>query len=133
MMISEQAQKVNQSPSSWRACLRIGDLTLGFTAREMGVQLDPDHDFFAVPPQDCEIEIDLEWVDSLLPVKGEKLFDSGAVWTLYEDAELYIFDFSTPVLGPLPYKRLLIDRDFTRGRDGRYFWRDPINLFGREK
>lgn len=116
-MISEQAQIERQSQSAnWRCCLRIGDLTLGFTAHGMGVHLDPDHQSFVVSPQNCEIEIDLEWVDSLLPARGKKLFDSGAVWTLYEDGEHHVFDFATPVLGPRPYKRLLIDQDFTRGR-----------------
>ncbi|HWF93241.1 MAG TPA: hypothetical protein VN684_13210 [Terriglobales bacterium] len=116
-MISEQTEKVNSSQSAnWRYCLRIGGLTLGFTAKGMGVQLDPDHECFRVPSQDCEIEIDLEWVDSLAPADSKKIFDSGAVWTLYEDGEHYVFDFATRVLGPHPYKRLLIDKDFTRGR-----------------
>jgi len=117
MMISEQIQAANQVQSAnWRRCLRIGDLTLGFTAHGMDVHLDPDHQSFVVPSQNCEIEIDLEWVDSLLPADGKKLFDSGAVWTLYEGADHYVFDFATPVLGPRPYKRLLIDQHFTRGR-----------------
>ncbi len=117
MMISEQTQTENQSQAAkWRCCLQIGDLTLGFTAAEMNVHLDPDHQSFAIPAQNCEIEIDLEWVDSLLPADSKKLFDSGAVWTLYEDGEHYVFDFTTRVLGPRPYKRLLIDRDFTRAR-----------------
>jgi hypothetical protein len=116
-MISEQTQTANQSQSAnWRCCLRIGDVTLGFTANGMDVHLDPDHQSFTVPPRDCEIEIDLEWVDSLLPAKGKKVFDSGAVWMLYGDGERYVFDFATPVLGPRPYKRLLIDQEFTRGR-----------------
>src|SRR6185312_3262027 len=91
MMISEQIQAANQVQSAnWRRCLRIGDLTLGFTAHGMDVHLDPDHQSFVVPSQNCEIEIDLEWVDSLLPADGKKLFDSGAVWTLYEGADHYV-------------------------------------------
>ena len=40
------------------------------------------------------------------------MFDSGGIWTAYEDSEGFIFDFATPVFGRNPYKRLCVDRSF---------------------
>jgi hypothetical protein len=41
---------------------------------------------------------------------GRKQFDGGEIWALYEgERGGYLFDFVTPKLGTLPYKRLLVD------------------------
>ena len=61
-----------------------------------------------------DIHIRVEWVAELSPIPGAKLFDSGSVWRLYEDAGGYRFDFSARALGDKPYKRLLVDREFRR-------------------
>jgi hypothetical protein len=60
------------------------------------------------------IEIEVEWVKDIRPSPGSQLFDSGALWTLHDNAAGYEFDFVAPVFGPSPYKRLLIDKDFSR-------------------
>jgi hypothetical protein len=44
------------------------------------------------------------------------LFDSGSVWTLHEDGDGLLFDFASDVVGPQPYKRLYVDREFRQGR-----------------
>jgi len=43
------------------------------------------------------------------------LFDSGSVWRLYDDDSGFRFDFSVPTFGHRPYKRLIVDRDFSHG------------------
>lgn len=99
-----------------RCCLQIGGLTLGFTPHKMGIQLDPDHESFKVASTACEIEVDLEWVRQLTPIRGKKIFDSGAVWSLYDGGDEFVFDFTTPYLGSNPYKRLYIDKNFSYGQ-----------------
>jgi hypothetical protein len=42
------------------------------------------------------------------------LFDSGSVWRLYDDDSGFRFDFSVPTFGHRPYKRLIVDRDFSQ-------------------
>jgi hypothetical protein len=60
-----------------------------------------------------DINIRVEWVSSLSPALGRRrLFDSGAVWRLYENDPGFQFDFSTPAVGERPYKRFLVDSQF---------------------
>ena len=61
-----------------------------------------------------EINIHVEWVAKLPAASGRQLFDSGSVWRLYEAENGFQFDFSTPILGDAPYKRLLVDDQFCR-------------------
>ncbi|MBS1851213.1 MAG: hypothetical protein JST79_09900 [Acidobacteria bacterium] len=96
--------------SGARRCVRIGGVALALTAAsEEDLQLGADYRSFQAPSGDCDIAIDAAWVDSLPGLQGAKLFDSGALWTLYQEAQGLAFDFITPVLGPAPYKRLLVD------------------------
>jgi hypothetical protein len=62
----------------------------------------------------CAVDICLhiEWADNLPPPSGEKSFDSGAVWRLYEDGSGLVFDFSSEKVAKEPYKRLIVDRQF---------------------
>jgi hypothetical protein len=46
---------------------------------------------------------------------AEKLFDSGQVWQLYRDRDEFIFTFTSPVLGPTPYRVARFNSSFTSG------------------
>jgi hypothetical protein len=69
---------------------------------------------FRVAAPFCDIEITVERVRQLQPLTTRKHFDSGSVWTVHEDGDGFAFDFTTPVLGDNPYKRLCVDRQFSR-------------------
>ena len=43
------------------------------------------------------------------------LFDSGSTWRLYESEDALQFDFAVPAAGQIPYRRLFVDRHFSRG------------------
>ena len=62
----------------------------------------------------CDINIRVTWVDELTPAPGVQLFDSGSVWRLHESKVGFRFDFSAPVFGGQPYKRLLVDGGFSQ-------------------
>jgi hypothetical protein len=64
--------------------------------------------------ENYDLRIEVEWVESLCRKQGRQLFDSGAVWQMYEAEEGFVFDFSAPALGSLPYKTLFVDRFFRR-------------------
>ena len=61
-----------------------------------------------------DIRVRVEWIEKLTSAPGLQLFDSGALWRLYECEAGFQFDFRAPVFGDQPYKRLLVDRDFSR-------------------
>jgi hypothetical protein len=60
----------------------------------------------------CDIEVEVERVPQLEVSTERKVFDSGGIWTAHENSAGFIFDFTTPVLGRNPYKRLFVDRSF---------------------
>jgi hypothetical protein len=69
---------------------------------------------FQVQTVQSDINIQIKRVGELRSTPGRPLFDSGSVWRLYEAASGYRFDFSAPVFGDGPYKRLLVNGDFSR-------------------
>jgi hypothetical protein len=100
----------------WRASFRIGEVSLGLSGELTPPSvISPQIEPFRYKSAACDIEIRLRWADNILPASGGLLFDSGSVWKLYEDGRGFVFDFASPVMGPEPYKRLLIDREFCQG------------------
>jgi len=70
---------------------------------------------FQVQYGKSDIQLRIEWVDELLPSLEDQVFDSGSVWRAYERGAGFQFDFSAPIFGSRPYKRLLVGRDFSQG------------------
>jgi hypothetical protein len=76
------------------------------------VTLDQLLEPFRVKTSQADIRIKIEWSGGLRPTSAGKLFDSGSIWRLYEDGAGYQFDFSAPMFGNYPYKRLFVDNQF---------------------
>jgi hypothetical protein len=83
-------------------------------ARHDDVTLVPSLVPFRVENWVPDITIQVQWVAELSPASGPRLFDSGSVWRLHEDEAGFRFDFSAPVLGARPYKKLVVDRHFSQ-------------------
>jgi len=97
-----------------RCCIRVGNVSIGLNASSPDdIQLDRELAAFRTVSTDCDIEVDVEWVEHLRKPRGRKLFDSGAIWRLYEGNGVSVFDFATPILGCQPYKRLRVNRGFS--------------------
>jgi hypothetical protein len=89
-------------------------VSIGLSAKSAeDVLLDQEMDRFRTGAIDCDIEVSVAWAEHLRKLAGRKLFDSGSIWTLYEESGGLVFDFATPVLGRQPYKRLSVDRKFS--------------------
>ncbi|MGC1645667.1 MAG: hypothetical protein WA741_07545 [Candidatus Sulfotelmatobacter sp.] len=102
---------------SHRAGFSVGGVSVQLASTDLAnvafvASLEP----FRTDHATSDIDIRVEWADDLCPPRGQKLFDSGSVWRLYEDGEGFQFDFSAPVLGLQPYKRLLVDGRFLRAK-----------------
>jgi hypothetical protein len=80
--------------------------------RESDVTLLPPLEPFRVAEGAFDIRIQVEWVASIPEPRWRPLFDSGTTWRLYESGSRLGFDFSSEMLGPTPYRRLLIDEAF---------------------
>jgi hypothetical protein len=97
------------------AGFQVGGVSVQLTSLDATVvNLVPSLEPFRIGSSSTDIAISVEWANSLDPTRGSKLFDSGSVWRLYEGDAGFQFDFSAPLLGNQPYKRLLVDRSFKR-------------------
>jgi hypothetical protein len=70
---------------------------------------------FLIAEEDSLVKIRARRSDLNGELGGEKIFDSGALWQLYSDNHSYRFHFTSPVLGPIPYKMARFNREFTSG------------------
>jgi hypothetical protein len=97
--------------------LSIAEITVTVAAREADLELRADEATarFLVPPRRAEATIMAGWGDPGGVDSGNLAFDSGAVWKLYRDGARHRFLFSSPALGPLPYKEARFDSDFASG------------------
>ncbi|HEV2697546.1 MAG TPA: hypothetical protein VGU90_06105 [Terriglobales bacterium] len=95
------------------ACLQIGGISVSLPV------VFPDDTF--IPREFAQfeslrnipdIEVKVNWCDALMPSSEKPLFDSGAVWRLFREAGDLVFDFTTPALGPAPYKQMRVDNGF---------------------
>jgi hypothetical protein len=107
---------LEESPAGlWRACFRIGEVSLGLNGDSIKPAFGAQIDLFRSELTPCDIEINLKWTERLSQLIGQPLFDSGSVWKVYEDGDGLTFDFASPAISPEPYKRLHVDREFRQG------------------
>ncbi|MGP0020697.1 MAG: hypothetical protein ACLPHP_19165 [Candidatus Sulfotelmatobacter sp.] len=98
-----------------RSHFSVGGVAVRLTGDDSAaVALVPSLMAFRAEPGQPDIRVRVEWIDKLSAAPGAQLFDSGALWRLYECEAGFQFDFCAPVFGEQPYKRLLVDRDFSR-------------------
>jgi hypothetical protein len=95
------------------AAFCVGGVSIQVASADLStITLVPSLELFRAETEGPDVKIHIEWADELRPPKGRRLFDSGSVWKLYEDGADFQFDFSAPILGKQPYKRLHADRQF---------------------
>jgi len=99
-----------------RLAFRVAENCFNFSSgSDMRLALEAGLQSFAVEPRPDGVEIAVDWTDSLALPSCAPLFDSGGLWSVFEEAGGYRFYFSTPHLGAAPYKAAWFDRGFTRG------------------
>src|SRR5713101_597864 len=104
------------TPSSFVSQFQIGGVSVQVRGKNAAdVSLIASLQAFQWDRHGADICLQVEWADNLTPSSGEKSFDSGAVWRLYEDGSRLVFDFSSETVAKEPYKRLIVDREFRRG------------------
>ena len=113
-MLAETAQSESTAPLSLHCDgIRIGDVSIGLSGlSSRDCDLDAGLERFRAAPRQPDIEVHVEWAETLRCQSGVPVFDSGSVWTLYRDGSDCIFDFCSSVVSEHPYKRLRIDGAF---------------------
>jgi len=96
--------------------IRVADITLHITADSphMKVQSEGAVKQFIVSPRKPDVIIQALWGNPSQRTWGKKIFDSGALWQLYQENGSYLFCFTSPTLGPHPYKIASFNNKFTQ-------------------
>src|SRR5438309_9990116 len=97
--------------------LRVADLTIALTSEDprLAVPSEGAMRQFLVEDGEPDIRLQARWGKLEAVSGGEHLFDSGGLWRLVAANGSLRFSFTSPALGPLPYKMASVDRGFTAG------------------
>lgn len=99
-------------------CIRVADITMRVAAAADGMSfhVDEPSSRFLVERGRVDVNVEAAWSDNTYGTGGQRLFDSGALWQLYRDGEGYLFSFTSPTAGPVPYKLAKFNSNFTDGK-----------------
>jgi len=96
--------------------MRVADITFHLTADSPDMEIQPEGAMkkFIVSQRKPDVAIQTLWGDPSQKSFGKKIFDSGALWQLYQENGSYLFRFASPIIGPHPYKMASFNKEFTR-------------------
>src|SRR3989454_10494216 len=97
--------------------LRIADLTIALTSEDPTLAVPPEGAMrrFLVEDGEPDLRLEARWGKLEGVSSGAPLFDSGGLWRLVAANGSLRFSFTSPALGPIPYKMASVDRGFTAG------------------
>lgn len=101
-----------------RAFLRIADIDFAIVSVDpaLKIQIQGATQDFLIHDENPDMTIEARWSDlSAMELGSEKLFESGAVWQLFEKDNIYMFSLHSRVLGSNPYTIAQVQKDLTWG------------------
>jgi hypothetical protein len=100
-----------------RLGLRIADISIAINSNdpELKLQLEGTKNKFLTDEANPDVRIRAALGELSEDIIGEKLFDSGSLWQLYNYDGSYIFRFTSLAFGSHPYKVAYFNQDFTYG------------------
>ena len=98
--------------------LEIADIVIAVFGDipEIKLQVEGAKKDFLIDKGAPDVTVRAAWKDLSNEAWGRKLFDSNALWQLYDRDGSYTFLFSSVVFGSVPYKAASFNRDFTTGK-----------------
>jgi hypothetical protein len=103
--------------SAHRFAYRVGDISFGVSSgRDLRLAPDPEMSVFECVSKKCDAEISVEWADRLKPPSRHPAFESGGLWSAFEEDGGTAFYFHTSYLGEAPYKRAWFNSAYTSGK-----------------
>ncbi|HXY23337.1 MAG TPA: hypothetical protein VEI73_01715 [Candidatus Acidoferrum sp.] len=114
--VSPERPGTQGSPSAHRFAYRVGDISFGVSsAKDLPLLLDPGLRAFESDSQNCDTEIFVEWATQLKTPSRRPAFQSGGLWSAFEEDRGTAFYFNSSYLGEAPYKRAWFNSEFTQG------------------
>ncbi|HKV49490.1 MAG TPA: hypothetical protein VJN69_15455 [Candidatus Acidoferrales bacterium] len=110
------ALQVDHGEAASPLAYSVGGICVGvFAAPGLQLELDPELFPFHVSLKNPDVRIEVDWTSEIVAPSGPLIFESGGLWSLYEEYGGYTFHFSTPRLGATPYKTAWFDHEFRFG------------------
>jgi hypothetical protein len=96
--------------------IRVADITLHITTDSPHMKVQPQGAVkkFIVSARKPDVIIQALLGNLSQRALGKKIFDSGALWQLFQQNGSYLFRFTSPALGPYPYKIASFNKTFTQ-------------------
>jgi hypothetical protein len=106
-----------EASAASRIAMSIGGISFGVrSSGDLRLALEPALVEFASDNPFCDVEIEAAWTDHLELPSTAPAFESGGLWSAFQEDGGFSFYFQTAYLGNAPYKKAHFDRHFTRGR-----------------
>ncbi|MGH9687217.1 MAG: hypothetical protein ACRD5K_09015 [Candidatus Acidiferrales bacterium] len=86
-----------------------------FAESTVGLALGKELAAFAVDADSCDVRMTVNWTREMNLPRRRPLFESGGLWSVYQENGGYRFFFSTSALGDTPYKSAWFDEGFAGG------------------
>ena len=98
-----------------RLCLSIAGLGAVIESREPDLEIEPQGavGHFVAENAASDLIVRTHWATEPRRHEGTPVFDSGAVWCLHRAGEDFLFQFTSPTMGPVPYKTAHVNTTFT--------------------
>lgn len=112
----QKAVKLGVQETSEASTLKIAGIVISAKANDSGVRLKVDEshrEFLSDDVADATYTIHCGEMPQV--ELGEKVFDSGGVWRLFQSNGKLALPLTTPVFGPDPYRMAVLEPDFTKG------------------
>lgn len=95
----------------------IGEIRIALISHDPDLRLQVQRATkrFLVEDDDADVVVRAGWGELHDSPAGNKKFDSGGLWKLYQQNSNYLFRFTSPAFGTLPYKQASFSSDFTAG------------------
>jgi hypothetical protein len=96
----------------------IGDIRIALISDDPDLYLEVPRatkHFLVDNNDDADVTVRARWGELRGPAAGKQTFDSGCLWRLYQENSHYLFRFTSPAVGTLPYKQACFSSDFTSG------------------
>jgi hypothetical protein len=98
--------------------LRVADITLAVVGTDptLNIQCHSTIEKFLSYKSLPDVNIEVQWDDlSEKKLEGRKVFDSGSVWQLYQQNGSFLFSFTSPGFGLVPYKVAELNKNYSNG------------------
>ncbi len=116
------ARSPKDTVRSSESCIayKVGLIKFGMLSDgHVRLTLDPALRDFATVPRNCDVNITVSLVDKLPIFSRKPVFDSGGLWSLFEETRGlrngYRINFVRPFTGETPYKSAWFDHTFESG------------------